>query len=57
MIETIRVGKIPWKDLKVRDLFKSRNRDTDVSLDGDEHVLRLTKKKGKKSPSFAFSKL
>jgi len=57
MIETVRVRKIPFERLKVRDLFKTRNRDTDVVLDGDEKVLCLTKKKGKKSPSFAFSKL
>lgn len=42
---TDEVREIPVEELKVRDLFKSRNSDTDVILDGDRNVLRLTKKK------------
>ena len=40
------VKEIPIKVLKVRDLFKNRNSETDVIFDGDRNVLRLTKKKG-----------
>ena len=39
------VREIPIEDLKVRDLFKSRNSNTNVIFDGDRNVLRLTKNK------------
>gem|GEM_PF-6916446 len=48
MVEKTR--EVPFRDLKVRDLFKSRHSDSEVILDGDREVLRITRNRGKKPP-------
>jgi hypothetical protein len=42
-ILTKKVREIPFGSLKVRDLSKRRSSKTEVVLDGDREVLRLTK--------------
>jgi len=59
MIITKRVTEVPFENVKVRDLsLKRRNKDSNVELDGDRGVLRVTRTKIKKgkNPSLPLSK-
>jgi len=59
MIITKRVTEVPFEKLKVKDIsLKGRNKDSNVELDGDRGVLRVTRTKTKKgkNPSLPLSK-